>query len=129
VTELHVTAHARQHRDPPVNTLSAIVARPGGDLGADASQDVQIDAAGVQLIFQQHEQFLHGPGGPARLVDHQRVAGLQLVQGLAQLGPVAAGAGDLHDDLPAVRRGERVELGLTRISMQLLRPRRCRLTG
>jgi len=36
----------------------------------------------------------------------------QLAQGLAQLGPVAAGAGGLGDDLPAVRRGERVELGL-----------------
>ena len=82
------------------------------DPGADAGQDVQVDPAGVQLVLQQHEQFLHGPGDPVRLVDHQRVAGLQLAQGLAQLGPVAAGAGGLHDDLPAVRRGQRVELGL-----------------
>ena len=48
----------------------------------------------------------------SRLVDHQRVAGLQLAQGLTQPGPVAAGAGGLGDDLPAMRRGERVELGL-----------------
>jgi len=46
------------------------------------------------------------------LVDHQCVAGLQLAHGLAQLRPVAAGAGGLGDDLPAVRRGKRVELGL-----------------
>jgi hypothetical protein len=90
--------------------LSAMVAPVGP--GADAGQDMQVDAAGVQLVFQQHEQFLHGPGDPVRLVDHQRVAGLQLGQGLAQLGPVTAGAGGLGDDLPAVRRGERVELGL-----------------
>ena len=47
-----------------------------------------------------------------RLVDHQRVPGLQLAQGLTQPGPVAASAGSLGNDLPAVRRGERVELGL-----------------
>jgi hypothetical protein len=43
--------------------------RPVGavDPGADAGQDVQVDAAGVQLVFQQHEQFLHGPGDPVRL--------------------------------------------------------------
>jgi hypothetical protein len=71
----------------------------------------------VQLVFRQHEQFLHGPGDPVRLADHQRVTGLQLAQGLAQLRPVAAGAGGLGDGLPAVRRGQRVELRLV-----LLRP-------
>ena len=97
-----------------MNSILSGDGRPVGavDPGADAGQDVQVDSAGVQLVFQQHQQFLHGPGDPVRLVDHQRVPGLQLAQGLAQLRPVAAGAGGLDDDLAAVRRGERVELGL-----------------
>ncbi len=105
----HLGGHRGDHEQHLVGD-----GRPVGavDPGADAGEDVQVDSASVQLVFQQHEQFLHGPGDPVRLVDHQRVAGLQLAQGLAQLGPAAAGTGGLHDDLPAVRRGERVELGL-----------------
>ena len=105
----HLRGHRGHHEQHLVCDGGAVRAV---DPGADAGQDVQVDAARVQLVFQQHEQFLHGPGDPVRLVDHQCVAGLQLAQGLTQPGPVAAGAGGLGDDLPAVRLGERVELGL-----------------
>jgi hypothetical protein len=82
------------------------------DASADAGEDVQVDAAGVQLVLQEHEEFPHGPGYPVGLVDDQGVADLEPAQGLAELRAIAAGAGGLHDDLPAVRGGERVELGL-----------------
>jgi hypothetical protein len=75
-------------------------------------ENMQVDAPHVWLVFQRHEQVLHRPGDLVRLVDHQRVPGRQLAQGLAQLRPVAAGTGGLRDDLPTVRSGGRAELGL-----------------
>ena len=80
--------------------------------GADAGEDVQVDLTGVQLVLQQHEEFFHPAGDPVGLVDHQGVAGLEHGEGLAQLGPVGAGAGGLDDDLAAVRAGQRVQLQL-----------------
>jgi hypothetical protein len=56
--------------------LPAMVPRPVQP-GAGAGEDVQRGAAGVQLLFEQHEQFLHRPRDPVRLVDHQGVAGRQ----------------------------------------------------
>ena len=55
-----VTFHLRGHRGHHEQHL----VRDGGavravDPGADAGQDVQVDSPGVQLVFQQHEQFLH----------------------------------------------------------------------
>jgi hypothetical protein len=97
--------------------LSAMVAPFGAvDGGADAGEDVEVDPAGVQLIFQQGQQLLHGTGDTVRLVDHKGVAAVQQVQGAAQLGAVAAGAGGLDDDLPAMRGAERVELRLVVLS-------------
>jgi len=73
---------------------------------------VQVDLAGVQLVLQQHEKFFHRAGDPVGLVNHQGVAGLEHGEGLAQLGPLGAGAGGLDDDLAAVRVGQRVQLQL-----------------
>jgi hypothetical protein len=82
------------------------------DAGADAGEDVQVDSAGVQLVLEENEEFLHRARDPVRLVDHQRVTGLELVQGGVQLGSLPAGAGGLDDHLPTKRGGERVELRL-----------------
>ena len=78
---LHLRGHRGDHEQHLVGDRGAV---GPVDPGADAGEDVKVDAPGVQLVFQQHEQFLHGPGDPVRLVDHQGVAGLQRVQGLAQ---------------------------------------------
>ena len=79
---------------------------------ADARQDVQVDAVGVQLVLQQHQQLLHRPGDPVWLVDHQGVTRLERGKCAAQLRPGVAGAGGLHHDLAAVRGGQGVELHL-----------------
>jgi hypothetical protein len=80
--------------------------------GADAGQNVQVDAAGVQVVFQQHQQLLHRPRQSVRLVDSERVAWVQVGQRAAQLRPGVAGAGGLDHDFPAVGGGQRVELRL-----------------
>jgi hypothetical protein len=52
--------------------------QPGDEgAGADPGEDLQVDLAGVQLVFQEHEKLFHRPGDPVRLVDHQGVAGLE----------------------------------------------------
>lgn len=56
---------------------------------------------GVQLVLEQDKEFLHGARDPVGL-DHECVAGLEHGQCLAQLRPVTACAGGLHDDLAAV---------------------------
>ncbi len=70
----------------------------------------------MQLVFEQHEEFLHGTRHPVRLVDHQGAAGLEHVHRGQQFRALATGAGGLDDDLAAVRCGERVELRLVILS-------------
>jgi hypothetical protein len=92
--------------------LPAMLAPSGRCSPADAGQDVQVDAAGVQLVFQQDEQFLHRPGDPVGLVDHQDVARSQSAQRGLQFRAGIAGAAGLDHDLAAVRGGQGIELGL-----------------
>jgi len=66
--DLRVTAYPCQHRDPPVSILSAIVAPSGRWIPAQMPVRMcRLMPRALQLVFQQHEQFLHGPGGPAGL--------------------------------------------------------------
>ena len=105
----HLGGHGGDHEQHLVGdggAVGAVQAR------ADAGQDVQVDPACMQLVFEQHEEFLHGTRHPVRLVDHQGVAGLEHVHRGKQFRALATGAGGLDDDLAAVRCGERVELRL-----------------
>jgi hypothetical protein len=106
---LHLRGQGGHGEQQPVSQAGAV--RPVY-AGAHPGQDLQHDAAGVQLVLDENQQLLHRPGDPVRFVDHQRVAGLQPVQGAAQLRPLPAGARGLHHHLPAVRAGKRVELRL-----------------
>ena len=100
----HLRSHGGDHEQHLVGD--------GGPVqpGAGAGGDVQVDLTGVQLVLQQHEEFFHRAGDPVGLVDHQGVAGLEHGEGLAQLGPIGAGAGGLDDDVAAVCGGQRVQL-------------------
>ena len=60
---------------------------------------------------------VHGSGHPVRHVDHEGVPGLESIKGRAQLGPVLAGTGGFHDDLAAVRGGQRVKLRLVVLAL------------
>jgi hypothetical protein len=61
--------------------LSAMLAALGRWAGADAGEDVQVDVAGVQFVFEQHQEFFHGAGDAVGFVDDQGVAGFEGGQG------------------------------------------------
>jgi hypothetical protein len=42
---------------------------------------VQVDFAGGQLVFEQHQELFHGTGDAVEFVDDQGVAGLERGQG------------------------------------------------
>ncbi|WUU22113.1 hypothetical protein OHA10_37075 [Kribbella sp. NBC_00662] len=44
--------------------------------GADPGEDVQVDRPGVQLVFEEYEEFFHRARDPVGFADHEGVAGL-----------------------------------------------------
>ena len=104
----HLSGHDRDHdRDREQHLVGHGGAVGTVDVGADPGQVVQVAAAGVQMILEQGDQFLHGPGDPVGIVDHQGVARPQPFRRGIQLGPVTSGEGGLDHDLAA--DGERYE--------------------
>ncbi len=105
----HLRGHGGDEEEHLVGDGGAVGAVQAG---ADASEDVQVDVAGAQVVLEQDEELLHGAGDPVGLVDDQGVPGVQGGQGGAQAGPFTAGARGLDDDVSAVGGGERAELEL-----------------
>ncbi|CAI7974355.1 hypothetical protein FRAHR75_1310015 [Frankia sp. Hr75.2] len=47
------------------------------EAGADAGEDVQVDAAGVELVLEEDQELLHGPGDdPLTAAQHQAATGV-----------------------------------------------------
>jgi len=82
---LHLRCERGDGEQQPVSQACAVGPM---NTGAHPGQDLQDDAPGVQLVFDDDQQLLHGAGDPVRLVDHQGVAELEPVEGGAQLRPV-----------------------------------------
>ena len=74
----HLGGHGGDHEQHLVGDARRVRAVQAG---ADAGEDVRVDFAGVQLVFEQYQELFHGTGDAVGFVDDKGVAGLERGQG------------------------------------------------